>query len=552
MSHHWPIRDFINCFEGKQLIKPRIQRQKRWKDDDNRDYILFLLKWRESAMPFLLNERIIDSKKVYYLFDGNNRANAILDFVLKPLFFFAHLIPKNLPEPVQELLRDIPLTVLTKPRYNLAKLYRDYEIKNEDNPSVEQDEQFEELLVEVDGWKFLDVHLSMTIKQNLTDEDMCSLYTSINKGGKVLSKQELLASITFPVKYYTADLGVYYQPFVTNITSYYGDMCIHEKLNVEQFGSNSLTLFEVLVAFQMYLSQTYTFIPPYSGEEEKDVVFSLYEFFGGPVDRRWEDLLTTLTHVHEACALLNDCFTCMYDPALKLNRQVRLKKFATLLIVVFIIYHRDNLHEAGFVSLVRRLCAYHELVNDLPSDDDRERYASLDALRIPPGVFSKRYLNNLSETHTFDRMPTVEDLTSMVRHILTSDTHYTSTRKRTSRVKALALSAFFNFQIPSHRKLEMQDIDHIIPYSTKRRHTVDVCRLGNLQLIPSTINRVRQTKPITDRWVKDNDLLYQCYPNQAEYESICSDGVLMDADAFNEMCERREQLYVKQIARLFG
>lgn len=549
---NWSIREFVKCFEGKQLIKPRIQRLKRWKDDDNRDYVLFLLKWRESAMPFLLNERIVDSQKVYYLFDGNNRANAILDFVLKPLFFFGDLIPKVLPETVKELLHNIPLAVLTKPRYNLAKLYREYELKM-DAPTLEQDEQFEELLVQVDGWKFLDVHLSMTIKQNLTDEEMCSLYTSINKGGKVLSKQELLASITFPVKYYAADLGTYYQPFVANITSYYGDMCIHEKLNVEQFGSNSLTLFEVLVAFQMYLSQTYHFILPYSGEEEKDVVFSLYEFFGGPIDRRWEDLLPVLTQVHEACALLNECYAALYDPALKLNRQVRLRKFAAILILVFIIYHRQHFQDAGFVATVRRILVYHELVHDLPSDDSREQFVVLDPLRVgAAGVFSKRYLNSLKEKQTFERIPTLEETIAMVKHILISDTHYTSTRKRTSRVKAIALSAFFNFQIPSHRKLETQDIDHIIPYSTKRRHTIDVCRLGNLQLIPSTINRVRQTKPITDRWVLDNDLKYQCYPTQGEYEAICSDAVVMDADAFNEMCERREELYLKQISRLLG
>jgi hypothetical protein len=335
------------------------------------------------------------------------------------------------------------------------------------------------------------------------------------------------------------------------MSTYYGDMTINEKLNVEQFGANSLTLFEVLVAFQMYLADTYTFVPSFSGEEDKDVVFTLYEYFGGPMHERWDGILSMIQHIDVACRLLAEVYETLYDTKLMRDRRVKLKKFAAMMIIVFIIYNLHNLEDPSFVRTIRRICLYHDLVHDLPSDELRESFASLDSLRVPPGIVSKRVLLYLRESQTFAKIPTAEDVMKLIRHIHRSETHYTSTRKaRLSRVKVVALSAFFNFQVPSFRKSEVHEADHIIPYSTKRRHTVDVCRLGNLQLIPDRVNRIRQNKPITDRWVQDNELMYQCYPSGHEYETICKEGILEDAELFNEMCERREELYFKQIARL--
>jgi len=61
----WSISEFVDySLKEKKIIKPRIQRQKRWKDEDNKQYILFLLKWKESVMPFLLNEKIMESQRI--------------------------------------------------------------------------------------------------------------------------------------------------------------------------------------------------------------------------------------------------------------------------------------------------------------------------------------------------------------------------------------------------------------------------------------------------------------------------------------------------------
>jgi hypothetical protein len=77
-----------------------------------------------------------------------------------------------------------------------------------------------------------------------------------------------------------------------------------------------------------------------------------------------------------------------------------------------------------------------------------------------------------------------------------------------------------------------------------------VCRAGNLQLIPQEVNLRRGDKPITDKWVEENGLRYQHYPSGAEYATIVIDKVLVSADAFNAMCQRRELLLKQHIVRL--
>ena len=124
--------------------------------------------------------------------------------------------------------------------------------------------------------------------------------------------------------------------------------------------------------------------------------------------------------------------------------------------------------------------------------------------------------------------------------------HYVKTRKPHKWFEALALTAFYNQQVPSSTKSLEHEIDHIVPYSVRKQLSVDICRVGNKQIIPGKINTSRKTKPITDKWVTENKLMYQQYPTGEEYEAIY-DGTTLHSDKFNEMCTRREHMYIEHI-----
>jgi len=560
----WSISEFVDySLKEKKIIKPRIQRQKRWKDEDNKQYILFLLKWKESVMPFLLNEKIMESQRIYYLFDGNNRANAILDFILKPLSVLGELIPDRLDPLVKKYLKEMSLETLMKPRYTLSKLYR--ELPNEEEYKtvrmIEEEDEivFEEMLETIGKWKFFDIRLTVTIKHNLSDEDMCSLYTSINKGGKILSKQELLAGSTFHIKFTKETLPIYFDHLITHLSTYYGSMSDNEKLMIENSGSTQITLFEVLVAFQMYLSCKYrinekkSFIHNYTGESNKDIVFSLYEYLGGDFEEvDHKNVYSILQDIEYGFDMIVKTYESLYDSGINAS-SLRDKSFfpsplhknVAILLCMYTILNKEK----DVRSELRRLCTFHDLLRE---EKNKDKYAINPLEYHAGGTWIPQQIKRLKDKKTFENIPTVEDVIILARHQLQSDDKHSVKRKPVNRIKALAFSAFYGYQIPSHRKSEVHDIDHIIPFSTKGKDEIDICRLGNLQLIPSYINQTRGTKPIHNSWIEEHDLGYQHYPSQEEYAHICNLKQLTSIDAYEEMCLKREELYIKQIQRLFS
>jgi len=140
-----------------------------------------------------------------------------------------------------------------------------------------------------------------------------------------------------------------------------------------------------------------------------------------------------------------------------------------------------------------------------------------------------------------------EDMRTILKELLKKNISFSSLRKKTKWIDAVALSAFYNQQVPSTTKELPHEIDHIVPFSIRKLNNVDICRLGNKQIIPSKINASRKTKPITDKWISENMLMYQHYPNEKEYESIVNDKI--NEELFNLMCERRENQYIEHIIK---
>lgn len=552
---YWNISDFHKlAIKEQQVIKPRIQRQKRWTTEGNKNFILFLVKRRKSIIPFLLNEKIIESRKYYFLFDGNNRANAILDFMLAPLKLFPELIPDSLSD-FRAFLEELSLETLTQPRYGLIDFFEDVHKRHPEEVLPEAtktlSKEFDKILDAVCAWKFSEVQMATTIECNLSDDDMCDIYTAINTGAKVLTKQELLAGSTFHIKFTRSDLPDYFDRLVGYLSDYYGKMSDNEKLTMEKSGSEErMTLFEVLVSFQTHLAATYDFIPDYTGEKDKDLVFSMYEYLGGTFDPKGASrVYTILKDIEYVIEGIRRAYDELYDPALM--GQIKMKSYYpgakknhVILMGMFLLHNKERDVRSEF----RRLVVFHDLLGVSKHKKEYSDPLNCSSLGMEK---MKGIAKKLEEHKRFDSMPTVEDVVGLYRELL-GDREPAEKRKPMNRIKALALSAFYNYGIPSHRKSEPHDVDHIVPFTTKDKSEVDICRLGNLQLIPLSVNRSRGRKPITDKWIEENDLMYQHYPSGEEYAGICQDGRIGSSERYNEMCERREELYVRNLHRLLS
>jgi len=583
MATQWTVDTLYKLYNDKQIVKPRIQRQKRWDLNDNKEYINFMNKWRKIIIPILFNETIVDSKKQYILFDGNNRVNAILDFIIAPLSILDELIPLSLFSS-KTILQSISLNdfSLKSRTYCLNDFYKEYpESKPHCNFTshqiLEQNKDFQDMLDNLSKFKFLDIPLQITIENNLSIEDMCDLYTSINKGGKVLSQQELLASSTHAICFTSKDIkdikdikdNKLFIELNGCINEYYGAMNSNEKIHVDTKLETKLTLFEVLVAFQNYLSKKYNFVMIYKGENKKtDLVFDLFEYMGGNFIPNKDNLKdyninTIISKIIEGCEIVDKYYKRLYNSSIdikikdkdldikddKYQKKIKQMKKNTLVLIIMYIYYAKTKDNVDAILLnISRVLLYHDIINELPSEQRDEQ--GIDCLGYHSGgTYIKMQVNKIKDRKTFDRIPEITEIRNLLHSLLEYETKPSNTRKSISRLKLIAYNVFCSFQIPINLQKEPQHIDHIVPFSTKNKDKVDICRLGNLQIIPKDINASRSNKPITNKWIEENSLKYQNYPDEKQYELICKDKTLCNNKEYNTMCESREKVYIDLICK---
>jgi hypothetical protein len=162
----------------------------------------------------------------------------------------------------------------------------------------------------------------------------------------------------------------------------------------------------------------------------------------------------------------------------------------------------------------------------------------------PGGKEMPKLLKDIKDCKTLDVTYTREKTLEIL--LLSIIIQPTEDRKDTTLLEMFALTAFFQQNVPEKVKQLPHDIDHIVPFSLEGDY--DKCRLGNKQIIPASINRARGVKPITDKWICDNDLTHQYYPSEEVYAGVCQ-GKVVNADAYNAMCETREKMYLDNILK---
>ena len=583
----WTISNFVDLWQQGRCIKPLIQRKIRWDLEKCRSFVEFLIEARTSGNPLHVNRKVVRSPdgqfvEVYIIFDGNNRSNAILEFVVSPLMFRPEWIPQMLSEQGQDRLRQTPLRYLQSNPMNLLRwcgVYKGSDPFVKKIPSLqteladctgglqggmamqELNNQFDGMLSQLGELSFFDIPLNVNVWDNLTSQQMCHLYEKLNSGTVVLSKQELLASSTFHTRYFPADLPHLFDRLMEWKRNYYGEMTRLERLSLETVDVDSMSTFEVLTCFQMYLHSVFGgkatngFIETYSSEN-KNLVFELYHEMKLSMEEKCADMNHFLTGVFQACEIVHHTYQKMYEESFSFSRRFKLKAYPAKLLVMFVMLHPSQWKEDAFHTYLRRVCVYHDLLNDLVDQhEEKLTFQKKDALSNQKGKFAHNTLRELHETGQFSTEADENDVSQLMQILLQQDVaHVQKSRKNhnSNTLKMVCITSFFNYRVPSMWKQEKNAKDHVVPYSSRYRLTVDICRLGNINVIPSRINSARGDSPITNEWVRKNGFKYQEYPDEHEYNQIVSLGRLEDDMAYHEMCDRRERMYFDDLLRMCG
>ena len=573
----WSIGKLIKLNENSQLVKARIQRKKRWTTEQSGNFNKFIAKHKNCIIPFLVNEKITNlNAKKFIVFDGNNRSNAIIDFLQNPLRFYEHLIPACFSEKVKKILRDASLATLTKPRYRFTQFCRDHKIDDEyaNSKTQEADEEaFDTLAQALADMKFEAIDISVAVYSNITDEEMCDIYESINTGGTKLTRQELLASSTTHILFTESTLKPFRDLLKILNTEYYGDMNMNEKLSVEVSNSTeSMNLFEVLVSFQIWLSNKYDSIPAPCEEKGLDIIFKLYETLIGKFDSHItpERMNTFLDIIDKGCSIIQTNLRRFFEDRIgypQITKKCRnySGNRCNLILTYIFTATEHGISESVMKDTVNRVMLYHTIITAIAQYDKKINMPgfSTDSLRYESGgPFIPGQLEKIKKTRAFDRTPTDEDILKAVTFMIMNDikpsTYATKAEKRSrptsiSDAKALAFSAFSSNNVPIHSLDGAINNDHIAPFSSNWDNTyeLDINRIGNLVLIPEKPNKLRGKKPITDQFIQDNNLKYMEYPTGTKYSEVVIDGFIQK-DAYNEMCQNRERIYSKAIMKLLN
>lgn len=547
----WHMSEFYELIKEGKLRKPRIQRKKAWDQkgapEMTREYIVYIIKHRHTCQPIYLS----DESTHFMLFDGNNRVNAIVQFLEAPIALFPELVPEELThhKDLVEKLSDMSLADLTDGITIDQYFFKEKGIPppHEDSMSVIQ-KLGRSLTDQLKSFRFGTIRVQYTLFKGLTFDSMCHIYESINKNGCPLTEQDLLASSLAAFTYTDLADQSY---LVEKIEQIYDERNEVERLKMTD-KVFEVNLFEVILALQMELEsqeipktdKTNSLIFEMGGGN-LDAVFIVYRNVHGdgqtfparslPVDK----LNTFVRKVREAIQLLVQILSELY---FMFPKYMKMKKYHTILFMTYII---SSSKPADVIkSTIKRGIVFHELVKCSKATPEITEKDLLDVERIKRA--RRRFMTLLSNGEL--NAPTNDEITGMMLYTFENTSRHPK-RRSICTVKAIALSSFYYHAVPP-AKNDTFETDHIIPFSSifATDCDVDICRLGNLQLIPSTINKSRGAKPITDAWIVKHMLMYQHYPSEAEYDKVW-DGKQFNVSAFESMCVRREKYYLDCILK---
>jgi hypothetical protein len=568
------IKQFIDIYIKGHIIKPYHQRKRKWDNEKDKGYVQFAIKNANTVTIFILNEKIKDGIKYYYVWDGNNRTNALLSFYNKPLELMSELIPKSYPIEIQNIFKSSSLEDILKNKnfktFCFNKDKKDWyrgQSNNDDNDTLDSD--FEKLQDELRSFNFNDIILNTTVFQNEDDETMVNIYENVNRGGDPISYQDVLAAKTHNINYNSTDIDLYKEIMKEVINNYHNNENSELlKTDIESFKIlDSLNLYQVLFGFQLYLSKNYKIIPSPGNETMKsnslDLVFDIYKYLIDNTFDTKHDINTFINTLEKSTELLNKYINDIYyneDDTKKNDTKKNSDKVIpknSLLRILTYLYVNNNV---GLEKNIKAIILYHLLMACSPkgkyveeSDKEKKKYfEEYDSLKYEPSsTFLQNKMKNIIEKKTFN-VPPHDKMRELLEYINTKSINNIISdnkkrKKNTSDFIKICLATYFNLMVPNSFKLVNKELDHIIPFSSNYEGTLDVNRLGNLMYMNSSINNKKSNNMLTDKFIKDNNLYYYHYPTETEYKQIINKNKIICNNKYNIMCEKREKIFFDKI-----
>ena len=257
------VRELISKIDSNLIKKPQYQRKRKWdvipkkeNTPNEKSYIEFLFKKKNSVHAITFGQETLDSKIIFSNIDGNNRINAIHHFLKKPFEIFReylvdlnNIIDNSESENKDELKKifsSLSYSVFIKIR-RLNKFFESIG-KSELYGNMEKelcdsiDEEIQEMQTElkIHGEEFdKEVIINVNIFEGYTTEQLCETFEEINKYNSKLTETELLSCRLFNVRDFSITNNVIKTEINNSIKQYYENKAIGETLDCYEYTEES-------------------------------------------------------------------------------------------------------------------------------------------------------------------------------------------------------------------------------------------------------------------------------------------------------------------------
>jgi hypothetical protein len=436
----WSIRTFIEKIESGYLEKPKFQRQKRWtslpvKDNhskripNNKNYIEFLYRNGNSIEPISFSNNM----NKFINIDGNNRINAVYEFLLNPYELFSEyyedlfkFINDEKNEIKFEAAKYLINDYFKKLSYNsiMNFKYKDNEYcKNYLKPHSDKlDDIIDELQnkFKINGSvDFRDrVSLNIIIYNNYSTSELTTVFEDINSYKNVLTEVQLLAASLFDI---TVDIKdeTLKNELKLILINHYKTIAKNECLPCHSFQmDDNINGYDFIISFQIYSSKLCSLIQSLDLTKKgkscgKSLFNKLYESLFGCIINNLNETNVDLfiDDINYSIEILNNCLSIKTKSiAMNINDNC-------ILLTLIISLKRREITKKKVISIINKALVIYDLIKFIDDKDDKKYYQyNYNCLKVSGG--GGALVNNYLSKIIINPEKIIEDKTIDINDII--------------------------------------------------------------------------------------------------------------------------------------
>lgn len=609
-NKQWKVNELIKKIESNEIKKPKFQRKKKWdlffKKENKpnvKDYIKFLFE-RQNTIDVITFGYDENDNKILYNIDGNNRINAIQNFIYRPFDIFPEYlenISKIIPyEELVELLKNetydnimnykrLDKYLSEKGKLDNFKGTIDREKGYEIDDSIFEIQKKLSINCE-DKSNFLhDVTINVNIFENYSNDELRNTFMQINKYNTKMTENELLCCSLYSITDFNITDEIFKTELIQYIKEYYKEKSKDESLQCYEYDEKYImNAYDFIVGFQNMICEKYNFLSSMNNNtDELYFLFRLWKCLFSNYDSTFNDenVNEFIEIVIFTCNMLenvkNNIFTDKINKKL-FNKSCSCKfdslKRNKLFIIVSAIAgykKKGEVEDDVIIKNISKAILYNFMIDDVETKDKKIELSIYNKLSYQAGG---QFVDNLSKKLLQDPEYISNEITrdkfdSLLHHLCheSNRKHYRYDNDKTNNnlvlkhskrrhIKFFAKTLMFYYykeNMPQNYLDEKYSIEHIFPNSSIWTGQLDKDRIGNLVPILNAINCGRGNTHIkyyydTEEGASFCDKLKHILPNKNEYDEYDSiikhnkDCVkIINNEKYNTFCNKIEEIYIK-------